>query len=212
MIVAFEGPDGCGKTSLIDAIIQQNKYPLLSVVKIHEPQGWQRDLLNKHKELNLTKQTKLMLYLSSMVEQQPSSPEFSLSGASRTLYLYDRSILSTLVYQVLIGDVISIGTFCDLVLELKLKLPAIIFLLRVKPETLVKRVQDRSQDDPGGFGTIDPKYLVDIYEQAKNIFPILFRQTQVVEIDSEGTIADTAELVHTHLKMALVKRDLITHC
>jgi thymidylate kinase len=210
MFIAFEGPDGCGKTSQAKAVAEKivKESLNLNVISYREPDGWQRDHLNRYQELGITKQSKLLLYLSSMADHQPTSPEFSLSGVSRKLHICDRSLLSTLVFQILIGNVISLGTFVDLVLELKLQIPAYIFALNVSPAELELRQKARCQDNPGGFGLLSPGNVVSAYNDAKSLFPILFHQSKIIDVNAEGPFEETTNSILKHLDHALVQRGL----
>ncbi len=136
--IAFEGPDGAGKTTLmmmVDRLLIGAD--CLTEFMIEPARKW-RALLNK--EPGLSDEQKLHAYLGSMLENQFV---LEIGEGNIDYYLTDRSIISTLVYQGLHGpfDVIDIVRCAKI---FNIKYPDVIVLCSV----------DYGQvgDDPGAFG------------------------------------------------------------
>lgn len=101
-LIAFEGVDGCGKTTQIRILEERLKEEDRSVLKVEEPGGTPlgrrvRDILLNQRDLNIEPLTELMLYQTSRAQLIREKIRPALG--SGTTVLMDRFYLSSIAYQ-----------------------------------------------------------------------------------------------------------------
>ena len=150
MFISFEGPEGSGKSTVIQAVERYLKNKNESVVLTREPGGVEisekiRDLIldPSHKEMDA--RTEALLYAASRRQHLIEVIEPAL--ADNKIVLSDRFIDSSLAYQGIgrkigIEEVMSINQFA-----LDGLMPDLTIFLDVDPTIGMKRIEKRGYKD-----------------------------------------------------------------
>ncbi|MDO5715383.1 MAG: dTMP kinase [Tissierellia bacterium] len=145
LFVTFEGPDGCGK-STISNLIYEELSQSYSVIRTREPGGTRigeriRQLIlnNAYQEMN--PRTEALLYAASRAQHVEERIKPAL--AQGKIVLCERYVLSSIAYQGYgrrqkIEDIVSINEFAIGGLK-----PDIIFLFQTGEGTLHRKLMDR---------------------------------------------------------------------
>lgn len=147
--ITFEGPDGCGKSTVVTAIYDwlTQLFPN-KVFLTREPGGSNniiaediRNILLNHLDYKINYQAEALLYAASRAQHVH---DFILPHIKNgDIVLCDRYVHSSLVYQgyareLGIDQVMKINQFA-----MNKTLPNLVILIMVKPETSIKRMQNR---------------------------------------------------------------------
>ncbi|KKN98407.1 hypothetical protein LCGC14_0144990 [marine sediment metagenome] len=164
MYVAFEGGERSGKgtqaTLLTTRIGDRAKL-------VKEPSGIFRELLS-NKELNLNKRAQLGLYMTSMAQGLPEWPEFGLGGQTKKIFVGDRSAISTIAYQCLSEQLVTVQDYCKTASIFGIHFPSVVYFMDIKPEEAFTR-PNPDKDDPGGFEGLDLDFHTRLYDIYKDL-------------------------------------------
>lgn len=147
--ITFEGPDGCGKSTIVTEIYEWlSKEFSNQVVLTREPGGNNniiaediRNILLNHLEYKINYQAEALLYAASRAQHVH---DFIIPHLQQNdIVLCDRYVHSSLVYQgyargLGINAVMNINKFA-----IDNTLPDLVILIMVKPETSIERMQAR---------------------------------------------------------------------
>ncbi len=147
--ISFEGPDGCGKSTIIKALIikLQKKFNNFNIVATREPGGNNnviaediRNIVLNKMDYKIVPRAEALLFAASRAQHVD---DFILPHLDKgDIVLCDRFIDSSLIYQGIgrglgFAKVLAINEFAA-----KKIFPDLTILLLVKPEIGLKRIQD----------------------------------------------------------------------
>ncbi len=183
MFITFEGPDGCGKSTVLEGVYDKLKDRDVPVIKTREPGGTEiseklRDIILDVNNVNLTDITESLLYAASRSQHVE---ELIVPNLNRgNLVLCDRFVISSLVYQ---GYARDLGV--EKIEELNLFAtqgikPDIVLFFEVSEENLSKRrkgrnITDRLEEEKEAFHKKVFKgynYIKERYKFEENFFII----------------------------------------
>lgn len=150
LFITFEGGEGAGKTTLIEAIAQQLSSERRSVLKTREPGGTPlgeeiREILLKPRKEKLSPYAELSLFLASRAQhiQELIQPALSLGK----VVLCDRFNDSSIAYQGMARGLgmEKVASFCQIASAGVT--PQITFYLDIDPEIGLKRAKSRHTQD-----------------------------------------------------------------
>lgn len=141
LFITFEGPDGCGKTSIINLLKEYYK-DKKNIIFTREPGGTEisekiRDIILSNENTKMSKRTEALLYAASRAQHVDELIKPSLDDGK--IVISDRFVLSSLSYQggargLGVSEVKKINDFATDNLK-----PDLIFFFYVDPLTTLKR-------------------------------------------------------------------------
>jgi dTMP kinase len=166
-VIAFEGSDGCGKSSQIQLLESEIKYVInadldpalrdLTVISYQNPGGTdlgkfvRKELLTRESLSNRERLQGMLMALVSVAEQIKIrvSVSRSLLPKGRTIYvLLDRWVLSTLIYQAFLAreSIYDINAVIQATLGPMGVEPSMYLVYQITPETAWSRIGSRGED------------------------------------------------------------------
>lgn len=149
LFITFEGPDGCGKTSIINLLKEYYK-DNKKILFTREPGGTVisekiRDIILSTKNLEMSKRTEALLYAASRAQHVDEFIKPNLEKGK--IIISDRFVLSSLAYQgggrnLGIDSVKAINDFAIDNIS-----PDFVFFFYVDPLTTLKRKSQRKDAD-----------------------------------------------------------------
>lgn len=141
MFITFEGPDGSGKSTILNKVYNRLEDEF-NIVKTREPGGTRiseklRDIILNKENTELTYRTEALLYAAARAQHVEEFIKPNLEEGN--IVLSDRYVLSSLAYQGVgrelgIKEVEAINSFATDSLE-----PDLILFFKVDPITTLKR-------------------------------------------------------------------------
>lgn len=200
--ITFEGPEGSGKTTIIEHI-RRLLAETHEVVKTREPGGI--PISEKIREVLLTKEhdmdgrTEALLFAASrrqhLVERVIPALE------SRKIVLCDRFIDSSLAYQGIargIGfdDIMAINKFA-----IDTYMPDLTIYLKLDPETGLQRIRDNARENNRlDDETIDfHKKVVLGYNELSELYPDRIKIVDAAQ-SVENVVTDTLNIINTYIQ------------
>ncbi len=192
MLIAVEGIDGSGKTTVVKFLEEELKKRGYDVVVFKEPTNseWGRKIKRAFKDRRLKPEEELELFLKDRVWNVKNNVVPALKAGK--VVIMDRYYYSTIAYQ---G---ALGIDPDYIRQLNEKIapkPDLVIILDVKPETALKRIIGRG-NRPNRFE--DLEYL----RRVREIFLSLKNKNIVVidaERDLENVKSDVLKVVSKYL-------------
>jgi len=195
MIIAIEGIDGAGKTTIVKFLTKELKRRGYDVISFKEPteSEWGRKIKSStFKDRSFNPEDELKLFL----KDREWNVEHNILPALKAgkIVIMDRYYYSTIAYQGARG--IDIKKICKL--NEKFPKPDLVIILDIKPETALERIRRRG-DKPNRFE--DLEYL----RKVREIF--LSLKNNVVIVNAERPIEevkrDVLGIVFKHLSKNL---------
>lgn len=200
--ITFEGPEGSGKTTIIEHI-RRLLAETHEVVKTREPGGI--PISEKIREVLLTKEhdmdgrTEALLFAASrrqhLVERVIPALE------SRKIVLCDRFIDSSLAYQGIargIGfdDIMAVNKFA-----IDTHMPDLTIYLKLDPETGLQRIRDNARENNRlDDETIDfHKKVVLGYNELSELYPDRIKIVDAAQ-SVENVVTDTLNIINTYIQ------------
>lgn len=201
--ITFEGPDGCGKTTIAKEVfkILEKQYPN-KVVLTREPGGKNniiaeeiRNILLNHIDYKIDKRAEALLFAASRAQHVN---DFILPKLKEgNIVLCDRYIHSSLVYQgyvrnLGIKEVLDINKFA-----IQNTMPCLVILIMLEPEKCFERIKQNSRD----MNRLDRESINlhnKVYEGYKNLankYP-----ESICVVDGSGSIQEVTNQVIKILK------------
>jgi dTMP kinase len=176
MLIAVEGIDGSGKTTIVKFLEEELKRRGYDVVSLKEPTDseWGKKIRESFKDRSLKPEEELELFLRDREFDVQNNILPALEAGK--IVIMDRYYYSTIAYQ---G---ALGLDVDEIRRLNEKIapkPDLVIILDVHPETALERIRKRG-DKPNRFE--DLEYL----KKVRGIF--LSLRNNVVVIDAERDI------------------------
>lgn len=198
LFVTFEGPDGCGKTTICNLIFNRLQEIGLDVIKTREPGGTKisekiRDIILSNDNSEMHKSTEALLYAASRAQHVNELIIPSLESGK--IILCERFVLSSLAYQGVgrgqnLEDIININKFATSGIK-----PDIVFLFRTNKKTL-DRKEKQNFDRLEKAGDLFHKRVRDYYNK-------LELEDNYYEIDASMEVCDVFNQCMDILKEAL---------
>ena len=148
-LIAFEGVDGCGKTTQVSLLKEKLERYGKKVLKVEEPGGTAlgrkiRDILLTEKNLKIEPLTELFLYQTSRCQLIRRKVKPALEEGTHVLM--DRFYLSSLAYQGY-GRGVDLSTVkCLNKISTNGLIPDLTILIRLPLEEIVKRKENEKPD------------------------------------------------------------------
>ncbi len=179
MLIAVEGIDGSGKTTVVRFLEEELKKRGYDVVVFKEPTNseWGRRIKRAFKDRRLKPEEELELFLKDREWNVKNNVVPALKAGK--VVIMDRYYYSTIAYQ---G---ALGIDPDYIKQLNEKIapkPDLVIILDVKPETALKRIRMRG-DKPNRFE--DLEYL----RKVREIF-LSLKNKNIVVIDAERNMEE----------------------
>jgi dTMP kinase len=145
-LIAFEGIDGCGKTTQI-GLLEASLAPHRRLLRLREPGGTEvgeriRALLADARHAEMTPRTELLLFMAARAQLVQEKIEPALRGGF--VVLLDRYFYSTAAYQGGAGG-LGVKAVLDMARSLRFPKPDLVLLLDLDPAEAAKRM-DRAKD------------------------------------------------------------------
>lgn len=141
LFITFEGPDGCGKTSIINLLKEYYK-DREDIIFTREPGGTEisekiRDIILSNENTKMSKRTEALLYAASRSQHVDQLIRPAIKDGK--IVISDRFVLSSLAYQggareIGVNKVKEINDFATNNLQ-----PDLVFFFYVDPITTLKR-------------------------------------------------------------------------
>lgn len=176
MFITFEGPDGSGKSTIIDLIYSKLLSLGYDIVKSREPGGTPiseklRDIILDNNNKELTYRTEALLYAAARAQHVEEFIKPNLDKGK--IVLSDRYVISSLAYQGVgrglgIEEIEQINKFATNNLK-----PDLILFFKVNPLTTLKRkskldIADRLELEEEEFHSRVYRGYMSIYEENKD--------------------------------------------
>ena len=192
--IVFEGPDGCGKSTILDLVYSYMKEKSIPVEKTREPGGTSlgesiRDLVLKS-SAEVSPMTEALLMASSTDQLVD---ELIKPGLEKSHMISDRFVQSSLVYQGL-----ARGLGLEKIKELndfaiRGQVPDLSLYFDLDYETISKRKKDRgSTDNIEKEGEDFHRLIHEGYEMVYNKYK---DEYNMVRIDGSGTVDEVFDQV-----------------
>lgn len=199
--IAFEGPDGSGKTTIMNLVKESLDKRSISYISTREPGGTEisekiRQLILDNDNKKMTAKTEALLYSASRAQLVE---EFIIPNLEKyDLVLTDRFVLSSLAYQ---GNARGLGI--DKIDEINkfatggLK-PDAIFFFMVDPETVLERKRKSFESDR--LENEENSFHIKVYE---GYMKAMKKADNVVLIDATKSIDEVHDQVMKELDKVL---------
>lgn len=207
IFITFEGPDGCGKTTIINLIYKdlQKRYGKNNVVLTREPGGKNniiaediRNILLNKLDYKISDRAEALLFAASRAQHVK---DFIIPNLNKgKIVLCDRYIHSSLVYQgyarkLGIKDVWDINTFA-----INNTMPNFTVLLMLKPEQGLARIQANKNRDVNRLDRETLSLHKQVYQGYKKIASLY--KNKIVTIDANNSV----DKVHKDTLTAILKK------
>ncbi len=193
MLIAVEGIDGSGKTTIVKFIEGELKKRGYDVVTLKEPTNseWGRRVKKIIRDRSVKPEEELKLFLKDREFDVKNNIIPALKSGK--IVIMDRYYYSTMAYQ---G---ALGLDVEKIKEMNEKIapkPDLVIVLDIKPETALERIKKRG-DKPNRFE--DLEYL----KKVRKIFLSIKDNIVVVnaERDLEDVKRDVIRIIFDHLKI-----------
>ena len=202
--ISFEGPDGCGKTSVVKELITklEVKFSNFNFVSTREPGGNNnviaediRNIVLNKMDYQIVPRAEALLFAASRAQHVD---DFILPHLNKgDVVLCDRFIDSSLIYQGIgrklgFDKVLEINEFAT-----KKTYPNLTILLLVKPEVGLRRIQDNKKREINRLDEAKLNFHQKNYEGYLTLAKTY--PDRIVEIDANGTfekvLNDTYEVI-----------------
>ena len=202
--ITFEGPEGAGKTSVIQAI-QQKLKENNNVVFTREPGGIEiaekiRAIILNPAHTAMHERTEALLYAAARAQHFYEKVEPALKEGK--FVLCDRFIDSSLAYQghargLGMEDVLSINQFA-----IGTRLPDITIFFDVKPEVGLARINANRQDEINRLDKENAAFHEMVYEGYQKV--ISKHQNRFIVVDASMPLDEVIEEVWTILHSVIL--------
>ena len=197
--ITFEGPEGAGKTSVIQAI-QQKLKENDNIVFTREPGGIEiaekiRAIILNPAHTAMHERTEALLYAAARAQHFYEKVEPALKEGK--FVLCDRFIDSSLAYQghargLGMEDVLSINQFA-----IGTRLPDITIFFDIKPEVGLARINANRQDEINRLDKENAAFHETVYEGYRKL--ISKHQNRFIVVDASKPLDEVIEEVWTFL-------------
>lgn len=199
--IAFEGPDGSGKTTIMNLVKENLDKKGISYISTREPGGTKisekiRQLILDNDNKKMTAKTEALLYAASRAQLVE---EFIIPNLENyDLVLTDRFVLSSLAYQgnargLGIGKIDEINKFATSGLT-----PDATFFFMVDPETVLERKRKNFESDR--LENEENSFHIKVYE---GYIKAMKRAENIVLIDATKSIDEVYKQVIEELDKVL---------
>ncbi len=207
MFITFEGPDGCGKTTIINLIYQdlQKKFGQENVVLTREPGGKNnviaediRNILLNKLNYKICARTEALLFAASRAQHVK---DFIIPNVKKgKIVLCDRYIHSSLVYQgyardLGIKDIWDINTFA-----IDKTMPDFTILLMLSAEKGLERIKSNKNRDVNRLDRETLNLHKKVYKGYQHIAKLY--KNKIVQVDAGKSI----EKVHEDVLEVVLKK------
>ncbi len=181
MLIAFEGIDGAGKTTIVNFLKDELKKRGYNVVTFKEPTDseWGRKIRQAFKDRSLKPEDELELFLKDREWNVKRNILPSLKAGK--IVIMDRYYYSTIAYQGARGiDIERIRKLNE-----KFPKPDLVIILDIKPETAIRRIRRRG-DVPNRFEDLEYlKRVREIFLSLKNNIVVVNAERPIEEVKRE---------------------------
>ncbi len=181
MLIAFEGIDGAGKTTIVNFLKDELKKRGYNVVTFKEPTDseWGRKIRQAFKDRSLKPEDELELFLKDREWNVKRNILPSLKAGK--IVIMDRYYYSTIAYQGARGiDIERIRKLNE-----KFPKPDLVIILDIKPETAIRRIRQRG-DVPNRFEDLEYlKRVREIFLSLKNNIVVVNAERPIEEVKRE---------------------------
>lgn len=206
LFIAFEGPDGCGKSTQLRFLAEHLEQNGVSVVRTREPGGSPiaekiRDVLLDTQNAPMDAVTEALLYAAARAEHVRKVLMPALETGK--VVLCDRFVLSSYAYQ---GYGRGLGLdFVRKINEPALSgcLPDVTVFINVTPERAFARMNEHKERDRLENEDIS------FHRRVFDGFTALSKDDGVICIDAQGTKFDTHELIKQQLLPVIARAGLL---
>ncbi|QQK07326.1 dTMP kinase [Miniphocaeibacter halophilus] len=191
MFITFEGPDGSGKTTIINMVYNSLVEKGYKIIKTREPGGTAiseklRDIILDKNNKELTYRTEALLYAASRAQLVEEVIYPNLQKGN--IILSDRYVLSSLAYQgagrkLGIKEIFEINKFATNNLN-----PDLVLFFKVDPITTLKRKNALFEADR--MELEDENFHSRVYKGYMDIFEKYHENDNFVEIDATKSIEE----------------------
>jgi len=188
MFIVIEGPDGVGKTSVQRLV---NEYLTNMGYRSHthrEPGGLSfgesvRDVLFEYADI--APLTQLLMFSASRNELLR---ELKMADHPREIFLFDRYVLSSYVYQY--DAYYQNRTLTEMLFEHTFQKPEMTFILTASIRTLMERTLSKA--DTNHFDVTNPKDIA-VLEHRRNLYHTFGRENEYAYlVDAERALPEVA--------------------
>lgn len=201
MFITFEGPDGSGKSTILD-LVYENLANTYDIVKTREPGGTRiseklRDIILDKKNTELTFRTEALLYAAARAQHVEEFIVPNLKNGK--IVLSDRFVLSSLAYQGVgrelgVEEIENINNFATGKLE-----PDLVLFFKVDPITTLKRKSILKSADRLELEA--EEFHLRVYNGYMEILKKNIDKSNFVEIDANKEIEDVLkDCINTIIK------------
>ena len=202
--ITFEGPEGAGKTSVIQAI-QQKLKGYDNAVFTREPGGIEiaekiRAIILNPEHTAMHERTEALLYAAARAQHFYEKVEPALEEGK--IVLCDRFIDSSLAYQghargLGMEDVLSINQFA-----IGTRLPDITIFFDVKPEVGLARINANRQDEINRLDKENAAFHETVYEGYQKV--IAKHHNRYIIVDASKSLNEVIEEVWAILRPVIL--------
>ena len=206
LFIAFEGPDGCGKSTQLRFLAEHLEQNGVTVVRTREPGGSPiaekiRDVLLDTENVQMDAVTEAMLYAAARAEHVRKILMPALEAGK--VVLCDRFVLSSYAYQ---GFGRGLGL--DLVRKINEPalagcLPDVTVFINITPERAFARMNEHKERD-----RLENEHI-SFHRRVFDGFTTLSKDEGVICIDAKGSKHDTHELIKQQLLPIIAQAGLL---
>ncbi|MBT9154807.1 MAG: Thymidylate kinase [Firmicutes bacterium] len=204
LFISLEGPDGCGKTTQVQALGQAFRQQGKAVICTREPGGTAlgeviRDMLLSYRHTSMGARSEMLLYAASRAQHVEEVILPHLRAG--TFVICDRFIDSSLVYQGLGLEIPIAEVYNVNLVAVQACLPDLTVVLKVSVASACARLQAKQAETARGPDRIEARgmeYIAKVsagYSQLAAMFP-----KRIVEVDAErdpsSITRDIIEKIH----------------
>ncbi|MBO8160976.1 MAG: dTMP kinase [Thermosipho sp. (in: Bacteria)] len=196
MFIAFEGLDGCGKSTQLDLLFQYLKTAGKKVIKVREPGsteiGEKIRAILLDRNLNINERTELLLFLASRAQLVEEIIKPALNEGY--FVLVDRFADSSVAYQggarnLGIENVEFLNTFATNNI-----FPDLVFFIDIPVEIALKRISKKNKDRLENEGKA-------FLEKVRNSYLYLSNKREnFITINGEKTVEEIFEEIKSHIQ------------
>ncbi len=198
MFITFEGPDGCGKTTITKILNMCFESIGINSFFFKEPGG--NVFADKVREIILKTPLDITTQIYTFAALRSSNKETILSNEQNNIItVADRYIDSSYVYQGLYFDSMELFDLVKYVNEPIIVEPSLTFIVECKQENAKKRMSSRLKD------IFEAKLNYNKVSESYSILPFLFRKREYCFINSDFTLEETMAEVLNYLEYFDIK-------